>query len=265
MADVLKTARTTAKSQFTRAEKKMKERLTAQPPVPVETIKRCFAELSAKWTKVQDSHDAYVETILEGADEDVLANEEQWIDDLSGRFDGLEIEVDKYMEKLQKKAPAEDESTDEDDEPVRNSSNMLKLDRIKLPPFDGNIRKYPDFKSTFIKHVQIQYTTDQQALVLRNHLVDAVREEVSNAGDDCDKLWERLDQKYGNAGKLIDAILFEIKSLSLASSDQTTLNMINIIEKAHLDLQQLGEQNEMYNVQCYHHIHSGRTIAIQHT
>ena len=108
MAEVLKTARTTAKSQFTRAEKKLNDSLTAQPPVPVETIKRRFNELSAKWTKGQDTHDAYVEAVLEDADDDDdAATFEQWIDELSQRFDDLEIKVDRYMEKLQEKTPAD--------------------------------------------------------------------------------------------------------------------------------------------------------------
>lgn len=247
MADALKAARSTAKSQFTRAENKLKDSLTAEPAVPLDTIKRRFDDLSTKWTKAQDVHDEYVEAILTTATEEELTTEEAWITDVSNRFDSLEISVDRHIEKRQNKGTATETEVRNDGIETPITKSMLKLDRMKLPKFDGNLRKYPEFKSTFVKHVEPQYTADQHALVLRNHLIDTVRDEVSNAGDDYEKLWERLDQKYGNIGKLIDAILFDVKSLSQASSPQATVDMINCIEKAHLDLKQLKQETEMYN------------------
>ena len=74
MADAaaLKTARSTSKSQFTRAEKKLVEGLTGETVAPIATIKRRFEDVSEKWAKAQDAHDAYISSITATADEDQL-------------------------------------------------------------------------------------------------------------------------------------------------------------------------------------------------
>ena len=63
-------------------------------------------------------------------------------------------------------------------------------------------------------------------------------EEVHSLGDDIDQIWQRLDKKYDDAGKLVDAIMSEIKQMPTCSNndDQRVLEMINTIEKAHRDL-----------------------------
>ena len=265
MADAaaLKTARSTSKSQFTRAERKLIEGLTGDTVAPIATIKRRFEDLSEKWAKAQDAHDAYISSITTTANEDQLKTEEDWITDVCTRYDRLEISVDKHMEKVETAIAAataaaaasvqvhngpQPAATAQVNNAITTTNSLLKLERIKLAPFDGNIRKYPEFKSTFTKHVEPQYSTDQQALVLRNNLTETVREEVANAGDDYEKLWERLDQKYGNVSKLVDAILYQIKSLpSVIVDAASTLKMIGVVETAHRDLQQLKRETEMHN------------------
>ena len=259
MADAaeLKIARTTSKGQFTRAEKMLVDSLNkeAVTPAPIATIKRRFEDVSQKWTKAQDAHDAYISSITATSSEDELKTEEVWITDILERFERLEILVDQHVEKAETPAVAAvvGAQVPQTTAPVQGNviapaNSLLKLERIKLTPFDGNIRKYPDFKSTFTKHVEPQYSSDQRALVLMNNLTEIVREEVANAGDDYKKLWERLDQKYGNVNKLVDAILYQIKSLPNVIVDPaSTLAMINVVEKAHRDLQQLKRETEMHN------------------
>ena len=61
-------------------------------------------------------------------------------------------------------------------------------------------------------------------------------------------MWNRLDMKYGNIGKLVDAILYDVKKLSSKSNNWSeVLKMINTIEKAWRDLKSLGQSSELYN------------------
>ena len=268
MGDALKNARKTAKGQFTRAEKKLADALAIQVEadrLPISTIKRRFADVSTKWEDAQNAHDDYVRSLTDKTEQELLT-EEVWIKDISDRFDTLEVLVDKYIEKAEKTVAAPIiTAPDPNDDGNRQPNNMLKFDRIKLSSYCGDIRKYPEFKETFTKHVQPSYPADQLAFVLRNHLTDSVREEVSNVGDDYAKLWERLDQKYGNVGKLIDAIIFQIKNLPIGSTDsQSTLKMINIVEKAYRDLQHLQQQGEMHNSQTISTIEERLPMNIRH-
>ena len=249
-ADSLKGKRSTAKAQFTRSETKLNDSLTlaAHPAqkIPLTTIKRRFEDVADKWAKVENAHDAYLAAL---PDPTQIETEEVWIQDISARFDSLEIKVDQYIEKEQAPKEAQNvagaQNTSTTDANVSN--RKLKFD-IQVEKFDGDIRKYPEFRETFRKHVQAEFTDGKHAFVLRNYLTESVREEVSHIGENYDKLWERLDQKYGDVGKLVDAILFQIKNLPSSTTDSnTTLQMIKVIEKAHRDLVGLKQDAEMHN------------------
>ena len=59
-------------------------------------------------------------------------------------------------------------------------------------------------------------------------------------------LWERLNLKYGNRGKLIDSILADI-SRAPKGDGKCTMLLIKTVERAHRDLTRMGDTCEMYN------------------
>jgi hypothetical protein len=73
----------------------------------------------------------------------------------------------------------------------------VKLERLKLEKFDGNLRKYPAFKDSCKKYIEPMCPKSQLAFMLRSHLEEPVKEEVANIEDDHTLLWNRLDAKYG--------------------------------------------------------------------
>ena len=85
---------------------------------------------------------------------------------------------------------------------------------MKFNIFKGDIRKYPEFKSEFIKYIHPKCKAEELPFVLKSYLDETVKEEVNNVGDVYSEMWKRLDMKYGNVGKLIDAILADVKRLS---------------------------------------------------
>ena len=87
------------------------------------------------------------------------------------------------------------------------------------------------------------------AFVLRLHISDEVCYDVENPEDDMEKIWECLDRKYGDKGKLVDNIMADIKGMDecLDGVETHTLHFINIVEKADMDLRLLGKEDEMRN------------------
>ena len=75
---------------------------------------------------------------------------------------------------------------------------------------------------------------------------DTVRAEVDNTDDNLETLWTRLDKKYGNRSKQLDAILADIQKAPKGDG-KSTLQMIMIVEKANRDLIRLGRESEMHN------------------
>lgn len=129
------------------------------------------------------------------------------------------------------------------------AASGIKLEKLKFDSFKGDLRKYPRFKEQFLKHVKPLYKPDEEAFALRSYLSDEIKEEVDGLGEDIDQIWKRLDKKYGDESKLVDAIMSEIKKLKLNKDGDpnATLDMINVIERAHRDLKSLGLEKEISN------------------
>ena len=71
---------------------------------------------------------------------------------------------------------------------------------------------------------------------------EEVKEEVDNVDDNLETLWQRLDKRYGNCGKLVDTILADLSKLPKGDGKQTLL-MIKTVEKAFRDLSKLRRGN----------------------
>ena len=245
MMEQAKQARTSAKMQFTRAEKSLLDALNV-PEIPISTLQRRFTELKKKWDTVQDSHDAYSAFSGEMEDEQV-SQLDTWIQDLSQRFDEVEIKADQKIEKL---TPKGNKQVGGHDNVSSVGQSAVKFDKRKFPEFDGNIRKYPQFREEFNKHIVPYCQENQRAFMLKGYLCPSVRDEVENCGEDFEAILDRLDSKYGNVERIISKILTEVESLPFGSSKQNSeniLSMINIVEKAHRDLKRLGAEGEMCN------------------
>ena len=60
-----KAKRTSAKTQFTRSEKKLKEALLDADSYPISLIERRLDDLKIRWNTVQDAHDEYIQSKLD--------------------------------------------------------------------------------------------------------------------------------------------------------------------------------------------------------
>ena len=240
MAEELKLKRTVAKAQFTRAETSLRKALEDKSS-PASTINRKYDELKSKWQIVQDAHDFYTATEeLEGKSEVETA----WINELTERFDKIEVDADKLLEKFEeKKAPVEEKGKgrQESKEP-----NQIPLGRVNLEKFDGDIRKYPTFKESFINNILPLCPKAQCAFYLRNHLEQIVKEEVANVEDDINLLWERLDSKYAKYSRYVEVVLEDLAKTTKGDA-KATLRLINTVEKAKRDLDRIGAGQEMCN------------------
>ena len=148
--------RSTAKSQFTRAEKSLSDALATED-VSASTIERRFQELKIKWNNVQDAHDTYAslqEGQTDGGNGDPNDNQWiQWIDELAERYDRIEVIADKRMDEITKNSISVPLQLQNPPVTVPTKS-AVKIERLRYPPFAGDIRLYPQFKEEFLKHNQ---------------------------------------------------------------------------------------------------------------
>ena len=143
-----------------------------------------------------------------------------------------------------------DRSISENDQINSMRGGSLKLERITLPRFNGSVREYPRFKNEFIKYVMPELpSNDKAAYVLKSCLCPSALSKVSSIDGDLDAMWERLDQVYGRLSKLVDVVMFEIKSVQPIKDgdNQTLLKFIDLVEKGYEDLKKMKAENEMSN------------------
>lgn len=242
-----KQARTLAKGQFTRSEKALEKVLNNYKESPISTIERKLNDFNVKWAIVQETHDKLT---LFGGDmtPDESGNLDPWLSELIDRFDTLEMEADKIIEAKKEASRSVSVPKPERVRTNEGQSNMVKIERLRFASFDGDIRRYPQFKKEFQLHIRPQCSDSQLGFVLKGYLSTAVKEEVESCGDNYLKIWERLDQRYGDVGQLIRRILNEIQVLPMSKFDsRSTLHMINVVDKAHRDLINLDAEDEMCN------------------
>ena len=243
--DEAKAKRSIAKAQFTRIEKALRKLVDSELSLQ-DTIERKFGLFREKWQELQNCHDAY--SLL--LSEEEAEKEEDWITELCERFEKLETDADKSMLRFKKDIPQVVPAHVGNVSPASSSDTEMKggvkLERLKLEKFDGNIRKYPAFKDSFKKYIEPMCPKSQLAFMLRSHLEEPVKEEVANVEDDHTLLWNRLDVKFGNLRKYTDAVLADLTKISKGDS-KAALNLINTVEKAYQDLNRLGLEQEMSN------------------
>ena len=205
---------------------------------PVRVIERHLAELAARWITLQEKHDSYVcefvTELLEISANDAL------IDKYSCEFVRLELECIDFLTS---------HSTDTSAAAISPAPtcNSIKLERVKFRTFDGDLRKYPKFKSEFELYVQPLCQQKQLPFVLKSYLCDSVRRLVDHIDHDISAMWERLDERYGTVQKQIDCILSEFKDLPVCNNASSTLQMISVVELAEADLKCMNASNQLEN------------------
>ena len=143
---------------------------------------------------------------------------------------------------------AHDSSKIEDAKPT--NTPKLKLEAMKMPEFDGDIRDYPRFKKDFeLRVIPSVGSSDAIPYVLRSCLKRVPLEIVKNVDDDVSEMWKRLDEKYGEASKLIDVIMDDItKFQRIRDGDNSKfIEFVDTVERGYRDLARLNLEKELSN------------------
>ena len=61
------------------------------------------------------------------------------------------------------------------------------------------------------------------------------------------EMWKRLDERYGRARKLADAVMTDIKRLKvvLEGDGRKMVELVNVLERGYRDLERAGTSNEI--------------------
>ena len=122
------------------------------------------------------------------------------------------------------------------------SASFLKLEKVRMPQFDGELRKHPQFKRDFQKQVMTQTRKSDAAYVLRTCLDGEPARLVNSVDDDIDEMWQHLDP-----ANVADVIIDGIKRFRMLreGEDKRFIDFVTLIEDGYRDLKRLGLETEI--------------------
>ena len=251
-----KSRRTEAKRQFTRATNTLNNTLK-NGNILISTVNRQFADVKKRFDEAEKAHDAYI--VLITTTNPNIENEDKWIDELAETYYTYENEYDSYIDKRTEKPEPEikieqilvERKTEIATNTVnRNKDNIqIQIERLKFNKFEGDMRRYARFKNAFATYVQSRCEETQIPIVLKSYLSQDIIDDIESLGNNITNIWQRLDKRFGNKGRLVDVILADVKNIDYCNdeNEETTLQMIKTIERAYTDLTAMDKTNEMNN------------------
>ena len=163
-----------------------------------EVLRVSQVELKEMFNACKKAHSKFLMSLSDAES----SNELLWLDNLQDQMADINVKVASALKQAK---------TTRDDLKASN----LRMERMKMPSFDGNIRDYPRFKADFLSQVTQNVTGDAaQAYALKSCLTNTPYDIVRNVDNDISEMWNRLDEKYGKTSKMIDVIMYEVKSHS---------------------------------------------------
>ena len=128
----------TAQAIFTTLLKSASHLLQAGE-ITATTGKKLQTQLEAAFSECKQTNSVLLDLLPRKTAEAEI----EWIPNLQGRYseiaEQLEIQIDKQEPKSERKHA------------IEQRSNNLRMEKIRLPRFEGEIREYPQFKKDFQK------------------------------------------------------------------------------------------------------------------
>ena len=200
----------------------------------IPALRKVQQALETSLADCKAANDKYFEFL----DRDEALIEVGWILFVQKQYNKVSDRIESHIAKVSPKSY--DQSTE------AKLSN-LRLEKIKMPRFDGDLRGYPRFKKDFEVQVMPSLTNSTAPYTLRSCLGKEPMNVVKGVDDDITEMWRRLDDKYGDPAKLADAIIDSVQRVKpiKEGEDKRFIEFIEIVEGGYRDLLRIGLEREI--------------------
>ena len=198
--------------------------------------------LSQKKEQISDYQKQKVNIISEENTTDLKRSIEE-LDELfksvSINFNSWTDEAAKHFVQVSKEVPTE-----------RFRNPELKVDRLSLPIFRGDVRHYARFVREFNNTVGHQFTDPKIKLMyLQNQCLAGQAKEYVRNLTSFDEAMDRLQERFGKVSVVLDTVLKEIKDLRLPDEEpKAVVSLSSVLERAWDDLKAIDSVEEFCNV-----------------
>ena len=242
---------------------------------PISEVQEIYERYLLAYEELQKRHESFSELI---EDDDEYEMEEGWMEECQQSFLHHQISFRDYCKGETEKTvsspkireqmtnePSDDNSETSSDETASNAQqdesrikspqtgnvqkrvgSMFKMEKPKMPTFNGNVRDYCIFKADF-QHALGEVFDERDALmILRSCLQGKPLQMIQGIGRDFKAAWEQLDLVYGDPRLVADAIIHDItKFRSLKEGeDERFCEFVNIVRRSYNILKEIGKEND---------------------
>ena len=228
-----KRARTTSKRLFMRQVKNVCQGI--EDGEDVDLVKDWFEEVRLSRANVQEHHVLYVNTL----DDDEAEEAESWLDEVETSFNEVQRIWYKYRSKKESEAIKRKEE--------KAGQIGIKLNRVELPKFSGEVRDYPRFKTDFQNQVMPHTASEDAAAYTLRSCLNKRGQDVIKLVDTLKEMWEKLDEEFGDPSMVSDIIINDIKRFRMKDDKRKLIEFIEVIEQGYHDLRRLEMEKEISN------------------
>ncbi|XP_033646409.1 uncharacterized protein LOC117305639 [Asterias rubens] len=124
-----------------------------------------------------------------------------------------------------------------------------RLERPKMPTFNGDVRDYHTFKDDFKHMIDPMYSPRDAVSILRNSLTGKPLELLKGIGTDYSACWEYLDMYYGDPRVISDTVAQDLTKFKALSNgeDGRFCEFAQLVRRSFNVLKQVGKESDMNN------------------
>ena len=174
------------------------------------------------------------------------------VDKLSKLYHATTVSLDHWVEYALKFCAkvVKDEPLQEHFKKTSLKGPSLKLDRLTLPVFKGNVRTFARFIREFESTVCLEFSDPKiQVMYLQNQCLIGPPKELVRNLTNYEEVMNRLKERYGNASLVVDMVLRDISDMKLNSDEPATIiTLAKRFEAAWDDMVAVNSLDEFCNV-----------------
>ena len=126
----------------------------------------------------------------------------------------------------------------------------LKMEKPKMPKYNGDVREYAIFKDDFKHMVDKRYSKRDAITLLRTCLQGKPLELIKGIGSDYDAAWEYLDSIYGDPRFIADTVTQDIMKFKLLRDGEDARFcekeiLVHLVRRSYNTLKEVGQWNDM--------------------
>ena len=135
------------------------------------------------------------------------------------------------------------------DSPLTTSKCNFKIEKPKLPVFNGDVTEYAIFRADFKHAVESHYTKRDAITFLRNCLRDKPLQLIKGIGTDYDAAWEYLDAIYGDPRVVSDSVTQDLNKFKALQDgeDSSFCELEHLVRRSYNTLKEVGLPGDMNN------------------